>query len=79
MREINEESNDVIIRTCFIPDLDKTKIKDTSFLLQLIRLEVRAAKLADLRLEKYSLHDMGFVQKETGLEIKLYFRPRVAV
>jgi hypothetical protein len=79
MREIKEESNDVIIKTCFIPELDKTEIKDTAILLQIIRLEVRAAKLADRQLENYSLHDMGFVQKERGMEIKLYFRPREAV
>lgn len=79
MKEVMNDAKDIIVKKCFLPDLDKKRIKNTSFLLELIRLEVRAAKLADPILNAYSLHDMGFIQKENGMEIMLYFKPKEVV
>lgn len=79
MKNAMNDANDIIVKKCFLPEIDKKKIKNTSFLLELIRLEVRAAKLADPVLNAYSLHDMGFIQKDNGMEIILYFKPKEVI
>lgn len=56
----------------FFPDMLKVGQDNGSFLRQL-RSTVQEIKSEDPSLSGFHLSDLGFIQQESGLEVKLYF------
>ncbi|KNZ70678.1 hypothetical protein Tfer_0356 [Thermincola ferriacetica] len=56
----------------FFPEMHKVG-QDGGLFLRQLRDTVQEVKAEDPSLADYHLYDLGFIQQENGLEVKMYF------
>ncbi|MHB8169975.1 MAG: hypothetical protein ACYDG6_00295 [Thermincolia bacterium] len=59
----------------FLPNQQKEVMENPGPLLRELRSTVQQVRQEEPHLADYQLYDMGFVQREDGLEVNLYFIP----